>query len=648
MRVCSSHFVDGEPTYTNPYPIRKMGYDAEAKLKRLNAESSRKKLLFKSPIPNKRPKIKESLKNDQNRLTVHQNQSSDNLLNNNSTNQQSNVNNISSKFFLNVPVVKNPNISTKLSTNQPLAHVFSENNINFTISQNESSKIYQPTLTSSNIEEETSLNNFSNNFLQQNSSNVSLFSPTSNRESVLSANNLNVPVFQQKNNQTASINSSTIENEISLHKFINTINKPMQQNTSNLSFFSTSSHERTALASDLENFNLTSTPSCGKYAKVELFQTNELEKKNHKLQQELNFLKQQNHILSTSLKKTFSTIKFLKNKIKSKSNNLLKFKQEHNDCNQPLHEKLLKSDKLCNFYTGIKSLKEFEALHDSIAPFVRRRWRGVKKTSAAIVRKYKNKPKCFGPKRKLSSKDEFLMMLMKLKLALLTGDLADRFKISIGLTSEIITSWIKATSSILGCMVYIPDYENIRNTTPARFVRMGYADTHSILDGTEFFIETPKNLDLQKSTWSDYKHHNTLKSLICVAPNSTIMFASKAYGGSISDKEITVRSQYLDKIPMHSRIMFDKGFNINEECAQRMIKFTVPPGRRGAAQMTPAEIKKTKEIANLRILVEQVIRRIKTFRILAVEFPITMLRVFDDVLTICAALSNLRKPIYLT
>lgn len=133
-------------------------------------------------------------------------------------------------------------------------------------------------------------------------------------------------------------------------------------------------------------------------------------------------------------------------------------------------------------------------------------------------------------------------------------------------------------------------------------------DIHSILDGTEFFIETPKNLDLQKITWSDYKHHNPLKALVCVAPNSGIVFVSQAYGGSISDKEITNRSGYLECVPMYSRIMYDKGFKLHEECSQRLLYYTVPPGRKGAAQMTPAEIKKTKHIANLCILVEQVIR----------------------------------------
>ena len=63
--------------------------------------------------------------------------------------------------------------------------------------------------------------------------------------------------------------------------------------------------------------------------------------------------------------------------------------------------------------------------------------------------------------------------------------------------------------------------------------------------------------------------------------------------------------------------------------------------------MTKDELTQTKKVANLRILVEQVIRRIKTYRILACEYPISMVKLFDDIVVICLALSNLKKPIYL-
>ena len=233
---------------------------------------------------------------------------------------------------------------------------------------------------------------------------------------------------------------------------------------------------------------------------------------------------------------------------------------------------------------------------------------------------------------------------MKLRLGLLNEDLSDRFKISEGLVSSIFTSWLKVSATLLQPSIFIPDKEKITSTRPSRFSTS--PDIHSILDGTEFFIETPKNHDSQRITWSDYKHHNTFKVLICVAPNSSIVFASKAYGGSISDKKITLLSEYLDMVPPYSQLMFDKGFNILEECTQRFLSVAVPPGRKGAAQMTPAEIVKTKRIANMRILVEQVIRGLKLFRILATEFPITLIKCFDDVVTICSALSNLRIPIF--
>ena len=75
-------------------------------------------------------------------------------------------------------------------------------------------------------------------------------------------------------------------------------------------------------------------------------------------------------------------------------------------------------------------------------------------------------------------------------------------------------------------------------------------------------------------------------------------------------KKLTNRSEYLDLVPMYSR-MFAKGFKLTDECAERFIYYASPPDRRGAAQMTPSEGWKTKHIADLRILVEQVIRRLK-------------------------------------
>ena len=79
--------------------------------------------------------------------------------------------------------------------------------------------------------------------------------------------------------------------------------------------------------------------------------------------------------------------------------------------------------------------------------------------------------------------------------------------------------------------------------------------------------------------------------------------------------------------------MADKGFTIAEVLLIRHARQHIPPGKRGSEQMRKKDVVKTKEIPNLRIFVEQAIRRLKTFRILLVDK-------FHDIVTICAALCN--------
>ena len=348
-----------------------------------------------------------------------------------------------------------------------------------------------------------------------------------------------------------------------------------------------------------------------------------------------------------------STVSFLSLKLKqqinksnSLQNNITKLAKKIKKCNceTPLHKKLLISSKDCAFYTGIKSSNLFDSLHDIISPYVRRHWRGAKYNSSKITRKFKKEPKRMGPVRKLGSKDEFMLMLMRLRLGLLVQDLSNRFKISVPLTSSIISSWLRASAIVLKSVIFVPDQGILNATKPPHFKSV--TNLHSIIDASEIFIQTPKDHRLQKMTWSSYKHHNTMKVLIAVAGNSFILFVSKAFGGSVSDKSLTLQSCFLDTIDPYSTLMVDKGFNIEDECTARRIHLLVPPGRRGQSQMLQKDIAKTNKVAKLRILVEQVIRRFKCFRILANEFPISALSQLDDIIIVCAALTNLQDPIY--
>ena len=305
---------------------------------------------------------------------------------------------------------------------------------------------------------------------------------------------------------------------------------------------------------------------------------------------------------------------------------------------------LLKTDDDVQFYTGIDSLEIFNTLHSNITGFVRRRWRGLLNHQSFKFRRFTKCPKMFGPSRLLSSRDEFLFTLMRLRLGLLTRDLSKRFGISTTLGTMIFNSWLTAIAKVLGSTVYWPPKETIRNTMPKRYRQI--PDLRAIIDCTEIFLETPKGYQLQQKTWSDYKHHNTGKCLIAVAPNSAITFISKVYGGRVSDKQITIHSKFLDLLEPHDLLQADRGFMLSNECAARMIHLQVPPGKRGSAQMTSAATAKTGRIVSLRILVEQVIRRLKTFRILKYEVPLNLTHSLNKILIVCSALCNLKKPIY--
>lgn len=257
----------------------------------------------------------------------------------------------------------------------------------------------------------------------------------------------------------------------------------------------------------------------------------------------------------------------------------------------------------------------------------------------------KKTPNKFGPKRALSEKDEFLLTLMKLRLGSTKADLAQRFGISTTNVTNVVTTWVKILASELKCLVYNPSIDVVKATLPAKFKKPGYSNVRHIIDCTEIFIETPSDPNLRAATWSDYKHHNTAKLLVSITPHGFFNFLSKAWGGRTSDVHLTRESSFYDIIEPGDEVMADRGFTIAEDLLIRSSRLHIPPGKRGQEQFTKAEVAKTKEIANLRIFVEQAIRRLKTFRLIKHELPISLLGSIDNIVLICAALCNLYRPL---
>ena len=86
--------------------------------------------------------------------------------------------------------------------------------------------------------------------------------------------------------------------------------------------------------------------------------------------------------------------------------------------------------------------------------------------------------------------------------------------------------------------------------------------------------------------------------------------------------------------------MDDRGFTIKDQLGELGVELNIPPLLDGRTQLPPEDIKRGRSIASLHIHVERAIGRIKNFAILKGKFPLSMIRLLNQVVCVCAWLTN--------
>ena len=94
-----------------------------------------------------------------------------------------------------------------------------------------------------------------------------------------------------------------------------------------------------------------------------------------------------------------------------------------------------------------------------------------------------------------------------------------------------------------------------------------------IINCFEVFIERPSNLQARASTWSSYKHHNTIKILLGIAPQGAV---SESWSGRLSDKYLTEHSGLLDKLLPRDIVLADRGFDISNLVGMMQASLQIP------------------------------------------------------------------------
>ena len=246
---------------------------------------------------------------------------------------------------------------------------------------------------------------------------------------------------------------------------------------------------------------------------------------------------------------------------------------------------------------------------------------------------------------------------MKLRLNPPNQDLAFRYQVSPPTVCRIFKKWIVAMYHRLGPhLIQWPSREALQRTMPFCF-RVNYGlNVSGIIDCFELFIEKLSNLLAKACTWSQYKHYNTAKYLICISPQGVITFISKGWGGRTSDKHITEHSGFLTHLQHGDVILADRGFNVAECLGSVGASLHIPSFTRGKTQLSPSEVEKTRSIANVRIHVERVIGAVRQrFSILSATgvLPKELFQqkgegnvvILDAVVTVCCGLNNMCEEI---
>ncbi|XP_042149189.1 uncharacterized protein LOC121837601 [Ixodes scapularis] len=288
-----------------------------------------------------------------------------------------------------------------------------------------------------------------------------------------------------------------------------------------------------------------------------------------------------------------------------------------------LNVAIIEDSNSCLYYTGLPSRGVFYGL-----------FRYLEKVMVKTKK---------GPEPAQTLIEEFFMVLVRLRTGMPVREVARNFSLSISQFSKIFSKWILFLQKALAEITRFPTLAEVAEHQPRCF--RDFPDTRLVIDGTEIRIQTPSSMDAQRQTFSPYKHGNTMKVLVGATPNGYVSFVSKAWGGSVSDRDMVLECGLFALLEPGDAVMMDKGFKVFDLLPAGVKAYMPSFNKPSEGQMSKMNVTKTRKIASARVHIERVIRRIKEYHILDDGYPVNMADIGDAVFQSCAFLSNFKHPL---
>lgn len=120
-----------------------------------------------------------------------------------------------------------------------------------------------------------------------------------------------------------------------------------------------------------------------------------------------------------------------------------------------------------------------------------------------------------------------MRMRLNLPVRLFTGI----FHVSKPTLGRIFNSTLNVMHSRLSPLIMWPSKELIQISLPMCFKTSCHKKCTSIRDCFGIFLEKPKNMRARAKTYSQHKHHDTVKYLISITPQGVIILVSTGWEG---------------------------------------------------------------------------------------------------------------------
>lgn len=228
--------------------------------------------------------------------------------------------------------------------------------------------------------------------------------------------------------------------------------------------------------------------------------------------------------------------------------------------------------------------------------------------------------------------DEFFMFLCRVGAGLEEKLLSAIFQVSMSTVTRTILTWTNYLYQLLGSLPTWMSKQCVQATMPVE-LKMCCPELRAILYGTKIVCETAASLSKQKE-------HTTFKGLIAIAPCGLITFISKLYTGSMSDQEITERSNLLQLLHAGDGVMADELF-LNEKMFEDVGATLINPPQNDCPQDSIEDTHPgTRTAACLRFLAERVKHRLKDYHIWDSPVPLYLAGSVSQLWVICCLMSN--------